>query len=45
MQPITIVQDTTRSAQSTHVKISKISHVNHSMGSICTRVCLAQQKK
>jgi hypothetical protein len=31
MQPITIIQDPTHSAQSTHAKISKTSHVNHSI--------------
>jgi hypothetical protein len=45
MQSITIIQDSTRSAQSTHAKISKTSHVKHSIGSICTRACLAQRKK
>jgi hypothetical protein len=42
MQHITIIQDPTCSAQSTHAKISKISRVNHSIGSICTGACLAQ---
>jgi hypothetical protein len=42
MKPITITQDPTRSAQSTLAKIVKTSHVNHSIGSICTGACLAQ---
>jgi hypothetical protein len=45
MQPITIIQDPTCSAQSTHAKISKISHVNHAIGSICIGACIAQEKK
>jgi hypothetical protein len=45
MQPITNIQDPTHSAQSTHAKINKISHINHSIGSICTGVCIAQSKK
>jgi hypothetical protein len=42
MQPITIIQDPTYNAQSTHTKTSKTSHVNHAMGSICTKACFAQ---
>jgi hypothetical protein len=42
MQPVTIIHDPTRNAQSTHAKISKTSHVNQSIGSICTSACLAQ---
>jgi hypothetical protein len=34
MQPITIIQDPTRSAQSMLAKISRTSHVNHAIGSI-----------
>jgi hypothetical protein len=45
MQPITIIQDPTRSAQSTHASISKTRHVIHSIGSICTGDCLSQRKK
>jgi hypothetical protein len=42
MQHITIIKESTCSAQLTHAKISKTSHVNHSIRSICIRACLAQ---
>jgi hypothetical protein len=45
MQPITIIHDPTHSAQSTHAKINKTSHVNQSMGAICTAACLAERKR
>jgi hypothetical protein len=41
MQPITIIQDPIRNAQTTQAKISKTSHVNQSIESICTGACLA----
>jgi hypothetical protein len=44
MQSITIIQYPTRSAQSTYVKISKTSHVNHDIVFICIEACLAQRK-
>jgi hypothetical protein len=42
MQSITIIRDPTHNAQSTHANTSKTSHVNQFIGSICTRVFLAQ---
>jgi hypothetical protein len=42
MQSITIIQDPTRNAQTTYAKTDKTSHVNQSMGAICTVACLAE---
>ncbi len=45
MQPITIIQDPTCSAQATHIeKLSKTQNCI-SIGTICTGACLAQRKK
>jgi hypothetical protein len=42
MRPTTIIQDPIRNAQTTHAKISKTSHFNQSIGSVCTGARLAQ---
>jgi hypothetical protein len=44
MQSITIIQGPICNAQTAHAKISKTSHINQSMGSICTGACLARSQ-